>query len=338
MIKGDYFILRAVDDVQRPICALNGGLIVKRIECQRAHKRRRKRLNARESANCDKKIKLVPGRQIQRDAAAKAVANNDQASPGRYSVRIGQQRIRILRNPPLAGSPRVAAISPILRCNQAIARVRDGPKPSRRVRCAIGIAMEHEDDRLLRFWFDEKPRDVEAIGSPHLNQLYPRGQLDFVERRCWRLEYDPANNERDCNNYSSDGEKGGERNPESLHVSQIALKPRTVKTWIIDGLMIIVIAWMRSEEPTKMASSVNLGKALEAFIDEAVESGRYGSRSEVLREGVRLVQDREAKLARFDAEMLAAHESIARDGGIDADEVFDRLIAKYEAQAAKKAA
>ena len=41
-----------------------------------------------------------------------------------------------------------------------------------------------------------------------------------------------------------------------------------------------------------MASSVNLGKALEAFIDEAVGSGRYGSRSEILREGVRLVQDR----------------------------------------------
>ena len=35
-----------------------------------------------------------------------------------------------------------------------------------------------------------------------------------------------------------------------------------------------------------MPSSVNLGEQLETFISEAVKTGRYGSRSEVLREGV----------------------------------------------------
>ena len=76
-----------------------------------------------------------------------------------------------------------------------------------------------------------------------------------------------------------------------------------------------------------MPSSVNLGEQLEAFIDEAVSKGRYGSRSEVLREGVRLVQEREAKWARFEQEM---HTAIAQaDAGetIPLDEAFDRVLA-----------
>lgn len=46
-----------------------------------------------------------------------------------------------------------------------------------------------------------------------------------------------------------------------------------------------------------MASSVNLGAKLDEYVDRLVKDGRYGSRSEVLREGVRLVQEREAKWA-----------------------------------------
>lgn len=57
-----------------------------------------------------------------------------------------------------------------------------------------------------------------------------------------------------------------------------------------------------------MASSVNLGEQLENFITDAVKNGRYGSRSEVLREGVRLVQEREARWARYEAEIDGAAE------------------------------
>lgn len=77
--------------------------------------------------------------------------------------------------------------------------------------------------------------------------------------------------------------------------------------------------------------SADLGKQLEGFVAKLVAEGRYNSKSEVLREGVRLIQDREARLAALDA-------SIAR-GIADADagrttpamEVFDRLEAKYAA-------
>lgn len=87
-----------------------------------------------------------------------------------------------------------------------------------------------------------------------------------------------------------------------------------------------------------MASSVNLGEQLEAFITEAVKNGRYGSRSEVLREGVRLVQEREAKWARFEAEIQNGIDAADRGELHDADEVFDRLVRKYEAMAAKRRA
>jgi len=71
--------------------------------------------------------------------------------------------------------------------------------------------------------------------------------------------------------------------------------------------------------------SADLGDVLESFVSKLVESGRYRSKSEVLREGVRLIQERETRLAALDA-------SIAR-GLADADagrvkpssEAFDRL-------------
>jgi antitoxin ParD1/3/4 len=85
-------------------------------------------------------------------------------------------------------------------------------------------------------------------------------------------------------------------------------------------------------------SSVNLGEQLEAFITEAVKTGRYGSRSEVLREGVRLVQEREQRLARLDAALSKGVADGEAGRVTDAEIVFDRLIRKYEAMAAKSAA
>lgn len=45
-----------------------------------------------------------------------------------------------------------------------------------------------------------------------------------------------------------------------------------------------------------MTMTVELG-ALEQVVTDLVKEGRYGSKSEVLRTGVRLVQEREAALA-----------------------------------------
>ena len=46
--------------------------------------------------------------------------------------------------------------------------------------------------------------------------------------------------------------------------------------------------------------SAELGKPLESYVQHLVKTGRYGSKSEVLREGVRLVEEREKRLAALD--------------------------------------
>ncbi|GGA85603.1 addiction module antitoxin [Brucella endophytica] len=79
--------------------------------------------------------------------------------------------------------------------------------------------------------------------------------------------------------------------------------------------------------------SADLGKQLESYIQELVDTGRYGSKSEVLREGVRLVQEREARLAALDASIMRGLADIKAGRTVPADEVFDRLQAKYRAMA-----
>jgi antitoxin ParD1/3/4 len=82
-----------------------------------------------------------------------------------------------------------------------------------------------------------------------------------------------------------------------------------------------------------MAISAELGEKLEAVVDDLVRNGRYNSKSEVLREGVRLVQEREAALRRLDA-ALARGIADADAGRVrPAEEVFAELRARYEALA-----
>jgi antitoxin ParD1/3/4 len=75
--------------------------------------------------------------------------------------------------------------------------------------------------------------------------------------------------------------------------------------------------------------SADLGQQLEIFVTRLVESGRYGSKSEVLREGVRLIQDRETQLAALDAVIERALADSASGRGKPAEEIFGRLEAKY---------
>ena len=49
-----------------------------------------------------------------------------------------------------------------------------------------------------------------------------------------------------------------------------------------------------------MARSVDLGDKLENFVTSLVATGRYASEDQVLREGVRLIQERETRLATLD--------------------------------------
>ena len=73
-----------------------------------------------------------------------------------------------------------------------------------------------------------------------------------------------------------------------------------------------------------------IGDDWEGFVEDAVRSGRYASASEVVREGLQLVQERDAKLSALRATLEA---SIAR-GGANTDDVSRMLDAK-EAELAK---
>jgi antitoxin ParD1/3/4 len=68
--------------------------------------------------------------------------------------------------------------------------------------------------------------------------------------------------------------------------------------------------------------NVSVGNRWEEFIEAIIKDGRYGSASEVVREGLRLVEEREAKLRDLKATIDA---SIAEGGALTADEVRAQL-------------
>jgi|307.fasta_scaffold18023_2 antitoxin ParD1/3/4 len=83
-----------------------------------------------------------------------------------------------------------------------------------------------------------------------------------------------------------------------------------------------------------MPSSYALGDKLERFVDSLIKQGRYNSKSEVIRDGLRLLQDREEqRKAKLDELRHAFREGIESGRRVAADEVFDRLKAKYEKMA-----
>lgn len=75
--------------------------------------------------------------------------------------------------------------------------------------------------------------------------------------------------------------------------------------------------------------SADLGQTLEGFVARLVATGRYNSKSEVLREGVRLIQEREARLAALDASIARGLADAEAGRTTPAGDVFDRLEGKY---------
>lgn len=78
-----------------------------------------------------------------------------------------------------------------------------------------------------------------------------------------------------------------------------------------------------------MAISADIGPQLEDFVSALVSSGRYNSKSEVLREGIRLVQEREARLAVLDAAIARGLEDANAGRVTPAEDVFARLEKKF---------
>ena len=83
-----------------------------------------------------------------------------------------------------------------------------------------------------------------------------------------------------------------------------------------------------------MPTSVALGNHFETFTRELVQKGRFNNVSEVVRAGLRLLEEREER-HQLELDALRAEIAAGRASGNakPAEAVFDRLEAKYAAQA-----
>lgn len=87
-----------------------------------------------------------------------------------------------------------------------------------------------------------------------------------------------------------------------------------------------------------MPRSYALGNHFEGLIDQLVQGGRYNNASEVVRDALRLLEDRE-KLRQLKVEEIRRSIEISRRSGVtlSEDEVFGPLEAAYDAMVVKQA-
>ena len=78
--------------------------------------------------------------------------------------------------------------------------------------------------------------------------------------------------------------------------------------------------------------NVNLGPVFDEFVAEMLGTGLYQSQSEILREGLRLLKEREelkqVKLAEFRREIALGIEEADRGKFVDGPQVFAKLRKK----------
>ena len=80
--------------------------------------------------------------------------------------------------------------------------------------------------------------------------------------------------------------------------------------------------------------NISVGPGWEKFIGNLVESGRYASATEVMREGLRLVEEREKKLAWLKEKIDA---SMAEGGAFSSEDVLAGVRRKADLARARSA-
>lgn len=86
-----------------------------------------------------------------------------------------------------------------------------------------------------------------------------------------------------------------------------------------------------------MATSYSIGKHFEDMIEDLLESGRYSTASEVMREGLRLVEEREER-RKIKLEALRAEIQKGFDSGPmeEIGDMFERIKAQGRKRLAAK--
>lgn len=78
-----------------------------------------------------------------------------------------------------------------------------------------------------------------------------------------------------------------------------------------------------------MPSSYTLGAHFEDFVQAQLTSGRYNNASEVLRDALRLLEERERAFAALEAAVTRGIADVDAGHVIPAEDVFDELEARY---------
>lgn len=85
-----------------------------------------------------------------------------------------------------------------------------------------------------------------------------------------------------------------------------------------------------------MATSVYLGEHFEQFAAQMVQSGRYNNTSELVREGLRIIEARECRLAELDRALHSGLSEEAAGALIPHDALMNELKQRYTRLAAER--
>ena len=73
-------------------------------------------------------------------------------------------------------------------------------------------------------------------------------------------------------------------------------------------------------------TSVSLGDHFETFVDDRVKAGRFGSASDAVRAGLRLLEQEETKLDLLRDTLAKGESQLDQGRGIDGEEFINKLI------------
>ena len=80
---------------------------------------------------------------------------------------------------------------------------------------------------------------------------------------------------------------------------------------------------MEAVMPVQKNTSVTLGEHFEKFLANQIETGRYGSASEAIRAGLRLLEERETKLEALRRALIEGEQSSTSDYSLQS--ILDEL-------------